>query len=204
MHTPTLILASQSKQRKLLFETLGVPFTVLPAEIDEKAVVHEDPRVRVQMVAQAKARAIATRWKETNPGVPAIIVAADTFSYSNGVLFEKPETPGEAVAMLTALVGAQPITLTGVCVLDTRSGTETLHVSETSMVFRDLSKEEIERYVRDNPVTTWAGGFSPAYHDGMALFARVEGSLTNFTHGLPMEAIVPTLRALGILKEAQT
>jgi predicted house-cleaning NTP pyrophosphatase (Maf/HAM1 superfamily) len=48
------------------------------------------------------------------------------------------------------------------------------------------------------PVTTWSAAFSPAYPYGMTLVARINGSFTGFTHGLPMEILIPLLRRSGI------
>lgn len=41
-----IILASQSKTRKLLLNSLGIPFIIIPADIDEKEVKNPNLRVR--------------------------------------------------------------------------------------------------------------------------------------------------------------
>lgn len=43
-------------------------------------------------------------------------------------------------------------------------------------------------------MTTWSVGFSPAYPAGAALIEKVDGSLTGFTHGLPMELVADCLQ----------
>jgi len=37
-----------------------------------------------------------------------------------------------------------------------------------------------------------------AYPYGMTLVSRISGSFTDFTHGLPMEILIPLLRRSGI------
>ena len=194
---PTIILASQSKQRKLLMDTLGIPFEVLPADIDEKAIQHADPIIRAELIAQAKAQEIARTWSEKSD-TPAVIIAADTFCFMDGEFFEKPVDAADAIRMITALSGKTSTAVTGFCMIQTETGVEKLTSVQTSMSVRELSSFEISRYVETNEVTQWSGGFSPAYHEGMALFDSISGSLTSFSHGFPMEIVVPSLRKAGI------
>lgn len=194
----TIILASQSKQRRILMETLGIPFEVMPADIDEQAIVHKNPVTRAKLIAQAKAHEIELQWNATNPGKPAVIIAADTYCFMGSELFEKPVDKDDAVRMITALSGNTSIAVTGYCLIQTNTHQTILDSVETEMTVRPLSDDEITHYVKNNQVTQWSGGFSPAYHAGMALFENVSGSLTSFSHGFPMEKIVPALRQLGV------
>lgn len=198
-NTPTVILASQSKQRRLLMETLGIPFEVMPADIDEKAITHADPVTRAELIAQAKAKTIAEQLKQkTNKAEPTIIIAADTFCFMDGALFEKPTDKADAIRMITELSGKTSIAVTGFCLINMVEDTQMVTSVQTSMKMRSLSLQEIEQYVEQNEVTQWSGGFSPAYHEGMALFESIDGSLTSFSHGFPMEVVVPALRAAGV------
>lgn len=194
----TIILASQSKQRKILMETLGIPFEIMPADIDEQAIVHENPVTRAKLIAQAKAHEIESQWRTAHPEEPAVIIAADTYCFMGTELFEKPVDKDDAIRMITALSGKTSTAVTGFCLLETATHQTVLDTVETKMTVRSLSDEEIEYYVKHNEVTQWSGGFSPAYHAGMALFESVSGSLTSFSHGFPMEKIVPALRELGV------
>ena len=193
-----LILASQSVQRRLLLETIGIPFEVLPADIDEKAIIHDDPRQRAVLVATAKANTVYERLSDGDVGTQYLIIAADTFGFKDGVFFEKPKDKAEAKRMLASLCEGPSVAITGFCSIDTQTGSTSSKWVETTMHFRPLSESEIEQYVSSNEVTMWSGGFSPAYHPGAALIERIEGSLTSFSHGLPMELVVPALREAGI------
>lgn len=201
---PRVILASQSRQRKILMETLGIPFEVRPADIDEKAITHDDPVVRAQLIAQAKAQKIVGQVTQTHESgtskavTKTVVIAADTFCFMDKALFEKPVDKAEAIRMLTALSGKISVAVTGVCVINTHTNTQFVESVQTKMSFRDLSVVEIAAYVERNTVTEWSGGFSPAYHEGMALFKSIDGSLTSFSHGFPMEVVVPALREAGV------
>lgn len=187
-----IILASGSRQRKLLFETLGIPFEIIPADIDEKAVSFDDLKSRAANIARAKAEAVA----KGNPD--SIIIAADTYVVKDGKALEKPHDLKEAEEMVTDLSGDESIAYSGYCYIDKKSQINESGVAETLTKFRHLSPEFIKHYINNNPVQEWSAAFSPAYHEGMALVDSIEGSFTSFTHGLPLEIIVPLLQKSGV------
>ena len=187
-----IILASGSKQRRLLFETLGLPFEIIPADIDEKAIPFTDLKSRAENIARAKAEEVAKN------NLDAIIIAADTYVVKDGVALEKPQNLEEAQAMLLNQSGSKSIAYSGYCYIDKENNIDVSGVAETMTKFRELSPEFILHYVRSNPVKDWSAAFSPAYHEGMALIDSIEGSFTSFTHGLPLEIIVPLLKKSGV------
>jgi septum formation protein len=187
-----IILASQSPQRRDLLQTLNIPFEIIPADIDEKAITNPDLSKRAALIAAAKARKVA----ELHPN--AIIIAGDTYIIDGNQALEKPETLDEARQMLRQQSGRMTTEVTGVCYLDKKNGIEHSSVVEAKTWFRQLSEAEIERFVTTEPVLTWSAAFCPAYLTSMALIDKIEGSFTSFTHGLPLEVIVPLLRQSGI------
>ncbi|MFY9462729.1 MAG: Maf family protein [Candidatus Sungiibacteriota bacterium] len=188
---PRIILASASPQRKNLFAALNLPFEIIPADIDEAAIRDPDPKKQALLIARAKCDAVARREQ-------GIIIAADTFCVYAGKILEKPRDQEEAAAMLHALSGNTAIAYTGLCYLDAEHGIHESAITQTEFTFRELSTDEIARYVEILPVTTWSAAFSPAYPYGMTLVSRINGSFTGFTHGLPMELLIPLLRRSGI------
>ncbi len=191
---PDVILASQSPQRKTIMETLGIPFEVLPADIDEQAIKANDHKQRAQLIAQAKAQAVSRQRPD------AVILACDTFTVdvATATAFEKPADVEEAKRMLRAQSGKELMAYTGVCYLDQIDDFEESTTIETSCAFRELSDEEIEHFVMNEPVTTWSAAFCPAYPSSAALLSEVSGSLTSFTHGFPVEFFVPLLQKSGV------
>lgn len=187
-----IILASGSRQRRLLFETLGIPFIVVPADIDEKAVPYSDLKSRSENIARAKAELVAKKYPD------AIVIAADTYCVQGDEALEKPRDLQEAKQMVKSLSGNLAIAYSGFCYLDLSSQINHSGVSETKAWFRPLSQKFIDHYVEHNPVLSWSAAFSPAYHEGMSLVDKIEGSFTSFTHGLPLEELVPLLAKSGI------
>jgi septum formation protein len=188
-----LILASQSPQRAKLLATLGIDFSIMPSEFDEAQAAEKDPQKRAEFLARAKVLKVA----EQHPD--AVILGADTYVWLDTSILEKPKTVTEAKAMLRQQAGK---TITAVCgtALYTPQTQEKVFSTTVMMqaTFRSLTEAEIEYYVSNNPVTTWAGGFSAFYPEGFALFSEVHGSLTALI-GLPLEVVIPWLRESGVL-----
>ncbi|MDQ3008436.1 MAG: Maf family protein [bacterium] len=193
-----LILASQSIQRQNLLKTVGVPFTVVPSDIDEKAIRHDDLAEQARLIAQAKAAAVQLQFPE------AAILAADTFAECEGRVMEKPASVDEARGMLEHFSDTVFIVFSGFYFSDPSSGVVISKTVLNKAKFRPLSKEEIVTYVSTQPVTTWSGAFSAAYSEGASLIEWIEGSLTAFTHGLPMEEVYSALRKASFLPEGVT
>lgn len=216
----TIILASQSPQRKMMMDTLHISYLVMPADIDELAIVCEDHCERAALVAKAKGQAIRDRLAQTkdqpktltNPhNARTIILAADTYIVDpqSNLPLEKPTSTDQAREMLTYQSGKDLLEHTGVYWFDSGNPTDerfggiepteewTTQTAEVS--FRTLSAQEIEQYIQTQPVTTWSGAFCPAYPAGASFIAHLRGSFTGFTHGFPLDYFVPKLRAAGVL-----
>jgi septum formation protein len=190
----TIILASQSPQRKNLMQSLQIEFEVVPADIDEQAVVAADPKVRAGLVAEAKAKEVQKKYPQ------GIIIAADTYIVLDGEILEKPVDLEEAREMLQKQSGRSMSEMTGFCYLDPKSGTEVVTTAVAEVEFRELSEAEIEQYVITQPVMTWSAAFCPAYDSGATLIKSISGSFTGFTHGLPLEELIPLLQQSKVLK----
>lgn len=189
-----VILASQSPQRQNLMSSLGIPFEVCPANIDEQAIIHSDSKIRAGLVAQAKAQAVQKKYPQ------AIIIAADTYIDLAGETLEKPVDLDEARDMLQKQSGKVMTELTGFCYLDPQNKMEVVTTAVAAVEFRELTQVEIERYVITQPVLTWSAAFCPAYDSGATLIKTINGSFTGFTHGLPLEELVPLLQKSGVYK----
>ena len=79
-----IILASQSQFRKHALDVLGLAYEMIPSDVDESAITHEDPKTRARLLSEAKAKRIAMDHKD------AIIIAADLFVVHQGRILEKP------------------------------------------------------------------------------------------------------------------
>lgn len=174
-----------------MMDSLGIDYTVIPADIDEKIIRDEKLELKAEKIARAKAEKVA----ETNEG---IVISADTFCACDGLVLEKPRSQNEAREMLKFQANKNCTLYTGFCYLDRNNGIDFSKTTLTKYEFRKLSDEEITKFVTNNPVTEWAAAFSPAYTYQLGFIEKIEGSLTGCTHGLPVELLVPCLEKSGI------
>lgn len=180
-----LVLASGSPRRRELLAELGIPFEVIPADVDEAALTVADPWRTAEGLALAKARAVAER---LGPLAGHVILGADTVVAYEGAtdwtLLGKPADASEAGEMLRTLRGREHVVVTGVAAL---SANEEEVGSETSRVtLRDLTDDEIAAYVATGDPLDKAGAY--AIQHPMNLVARLDGAYDNVV-GLPMALV---------------
>src|SRR5215469_6730811 len=128
---PELILASTSPYRRSLLERLGIPFTALPPHTPEDAVAGELPPDRAVRLAIAKAQAIASH-------------RADAVAVGSKIL-DKPGDAARCRAQLTAASGSSARFHTACAVVAPEAGIRMVHIDTTTVIFRTLSGEEIDR-----------------------------------------------------------
>lgn len=193
-----IILASGSAQRRALMDSLDIEYKSIAANIDEKAIRHSDLKIQAEKIARAKGEKVAG----LNPD--SIVIAADTFLAIDGEIFEKPADSEEAKVMLKKFSGNQAEVFTGVYYIDPVRQSDFSTCVTNRIKFRPMSEEEIEAYTKTASVTSWSGGFSPAYAYGLTLFEEITGSPSAFSHGFPMGLIVPLLEKSGIKVKPKT
>lgn len=180
-----LILASQSPRRKELMGLFRVPFSVRVADIDETMDPHKSPCDEVARVSRAKAEAIGCREDE-------VVIAADTIVVCGGEVLGKPRDEADAVRMLTMLSGRQHQVMTGLTVMTADNVTTCTEVAD--IFFRDLTRQEIESYVRTGEPMDKAGAYG--IQGGAALFAeKIVGDYYNVM-GLPVCRLGQILRRM--------
>ena len=116
----------------------------------------------------------------------------------DGDVLGKPTDRAHARAMLMRLSGETHEVLTGVCVL-TADGREHLERVRTSVSFRRIGAEELERYLDTPEPYDKAGAYAIQGQAG-GMVHRIQGSYTNVI-GLPM---TETLALLVSSQEARS
>ena len=126
-----------------MLEQIGVRFTVIPANVDERRLDKESAESYVERLAKTKAQAVAVTAPKGNA-----ILGADTVVVNNGEILLKPRDDADARHMLSTLSGATHEVLTGVAlaVAEDESHSDSV-VVKTQVRFRALSVQEIARYV---------------------------------------------------------
>ncbi len=187
----TLVLASSSPYRWALLKRLGYPFLAASPGLKEVPEEGESAVRMVTRLAEAKARALASRY----PG--SVIIGSDQVAVLDGVALGKPGTPERAERQLRGASGRRVDFLTGLCVLDAASGAAATVCESYAVHFRTLSGTEISNYVRREQPYDCAGSFK-SEGLGVALFERMEGGDPTALIGLPLIQLTRLLRQFGI------
>jgi septum formation protein len=170
-----VVLASGSPQRSEILRKLGVEFDVVVSGVDELS--GGDPGVEVLENARLKARAVAR---------DGMVLACDTDVVLDGKALGKPADAAEARSYLDRMSGRAHEVLSGLVVLE--DGEERSGLERTTVVFKELSEAEKERYVRFGEWEGRSGGYA-IQTLGSTLVERVEGSVSNVV-GLPVGLLI--------------
>lgn len=176
-----IILGSASKHRRNILEKMGYTFDVMSADIDEKAIRHEDPKELTMALAKAKAEALRLRIKE-----PLLLITADQVVYWNGQIREKPEDEDEARNFLQGYAQYPAKAINAVVVTNTQTGKQAGGIDITTVHFRPIPEEVIEKLIREGDVFSQGGAFSVLNPLLAPFIERVEGTVES-AEGLPVE-----------------
>lgn len=190
-----LILGSSSRYRQSLLERLGLPFEVITPDIDESAHPGEHPAALARRLARQKAQAIATKLDTVarNP----LIIGCDQVAVMGDQAYGKPGTYDKAVAQLQTLSGQTVVFETAVCLYDVAADRFHEELVSTEVEFRELSRHDIEAYLRREPAYDCAGS-AKSEGLGIALLERLSGEDPTALIGLPLIALCRLLRQAGL------
>lgn len=187
MGNHTLILASASPRRRELLARLGiVPAAIVPADIDETPGKTELPRDYARRMAREKAMAAATP--------EAHVLAGDTVVAVGRRILPKAEDEATARRCLDLISGRRHRVLSAIA-LRAPDGTLRERLSETVVVFKRLSPEEIAAYLASGEWHGKAGGYA-IQGSAEGLIRRIDGSHSGVV-GLPLYETRALLKAAG-------
>ncbi|HEY6145526.1 MAG TPA: nucleoside triphosphate pyrophosphatase [Solirubrobacterales bacterium] len=174
-------LASGSPQRREILEKLGLEFEVVVPGVEE--LTEGDPEELVRSNALRKARTLPPE---------GLVIACDTDVVLDNEVLGKPATAHEARDYLDRMSGRAHTVMSGLVVVE--DGEERTGIEKTTVVFRDLSEEEKERYVAFGEWEGRSGGYA-IQTLGSSLVERLEGSVSNVV-GLPVGLLAELAPAL--------
>lgn len=200
-----LILASASARRHQILESAGVSFETMAADLNEEGMLLDIPgstRTKTAILLPAShqtdaalllAREKASAVLNTLAG-DVRVLAADTIVVQNNALYGKPENSEMAHAMLRELSGKAHTVITAHAML-CREGDRliTLEKAVSTVVrFRDLSDDEIRRYVATGEPLDKAGAYA-IQGIGASLISSIQGDYLNVI-GLSLNAVLDWIR----------
>lgn len=192
MHSPhRLILASTSTYRRELLERLRLPFDAIAPEVDETPLPGEQPATLARRLARAKAADVAAH----HPG--AVVIGSDQVADLDGLPLGKPGNHDNAVTQLRAMRGRTVVFHTAVAVRCVARAVDTCEMASVTVHVRDLSDDDIERYLAAEQPYDCAGS-AKAEGLGIALLSGIESDDPTALIGLPLIRTCALLREAGI------
>ncbi|NNC98626.1 MAG: septum formation inhibitor Maf [Gammaproteobacteria bacterium] len=182
----TLVLASSSSFRKMLMERLLLPFETVNPNIDESALIGEEPANLVERLSIEKAKTVGLVY--TN----ALVIGSDQVALHDGKIVGKPGTHEKAVEQLREASGSKVQLYTGLALMNTITKKIQSQVIPFAVHFRSLSEEVIEAYLHKEKPYNCAGSLR-AEGLGIALLERFDGDDPSALIGLPLIALVTML-----------
>lgn len=192
-----LILASASPRRREILTTLGIPFTVCPADREDAVDPALPPEEAVLRVAQSKASAVFARFPDRAVlGADTMVLLPDEVG---GTMLGKPRSDEDAARMLRLLAGRTHRVLTAVYLCTPQGGagfTDTARVT-----FFPMSEEEIADYVASGEPRDKAGAYG-AQGRGGRYVRGIEGDFYTVM-GLPSGALWRFLTEQGVAPDTK-
>jgi septum formation protein len=186
-----IVLASESTRRVDMLRTLGISFSIIPPDIDESKMKDETVREYVHRIAHDKASKVGKLFPDK------WVIAADTIVVSKGRVLGKPKSEKQAVEMLKRLRGRWHKVMTGYCILNVSRGITYQDVAETKVFIKDLTDDEITKYIKTSEPFDKAGSYAVQGKGGY-MVKEIKGSYANVV-GLPICEITEMLLTLGVL-----
>jgi len=185
-----IILASKSKQRKKLLETIGLDFKIERSDYVEDMTEKLPAYKLAQKLALGKAQNVAKKHKN------AIIIGADTFVVLGKDFLGKPRTPQKAREALRKISGRKHKLITGIAIIDTKKNKTFTDYEITEVWIKKMSNKEIEKYIKTGEPLDKAGGYA-IQKLGCLFIEKINGGYTNVV-GLPMNRVYEYLLKLEV------
>lgn len=194
MRNIELILASSSQTRKDLMDRLRLDYRCISPDIDESAKdeLHADDLAK--RLAYEKAKVIS----QQHPN--AIVIGSDQVAWREHTpsdFIGKPLSIENAIQQLQLNSGKTVFFTTALSVQHLDSGFETTLVEHYQVKFRELTLNEIKRYIEIDQPLNCAGSFK-CESLGISLFKKMIGNDQTTLMGLPMIQLCKILRELRI------
>jgi septum formation protein len=197
-----VVLGSKSFTRKAILGEMGLPYRVVVADIDERAIRMDTPEALVSALANAKADAIVSRIRDGTVSVSVdelrgdatdgrvdddgtssdslskcLLITCDQVVVYDGAIREKPRDACEAKRFITSY-GEKPVSTVGaVAVTDLVTGERFGPLVDRSTVrFDPIPQDVVDFLIDEGTCLHCAGGLMVEHPKMVALAAETQGS----------------------------
>lgn len=177
------ILASASERRQELLNRIIDNFDIIISDFDEEKVkFNGNVEEYVIEIAEGKALDVLSRISEDS-----IIIAADTIVVNGDKILGKPKSEEDAYKMLKDLSGKVHRVYSAVVVVNSKTNKVKKECIFTEVKFKDLTNEEILKYISTKEPLDKAGAYGIQGFGGVFV-ERINGCYYNVV-GLPLNLL---------------
>lgn len=185
-----IVLASSSKTRRKILDTLNLKYDVIISDKEEIAD-KSNPRKYVEELSKIKADYVSKKVKDKN----TIIMAADSIIYKDGKIYQKPKSIKEAINNLKEFSGGKNQGITGVTLIDMSNMNKITFSCVTDVYFKNICDDDIIWYVEHEKDILNKAGYS--LEGTISLFVeKMDGDFYNVL-GLPLGMLYTKINELG-------
>jgi septum formation protein len=177
--THKLYLGSGSPRRVELLTQMNIPFEQRVIKVDEVFSKDLQSIAITDFLAKLKGKA---HQKTLLPN--ELVLTADTIVWHKGLALGKPKNEADAIDILLSLSGKTHEVISSVCL--SSSETQSCINDITKVTMRELTKIEIEYYVKTFKPFDKAGAYGIQEWIGLVGVSHIKGSYTNVV-GLPTQ-----------------
>jgi septum formation protein len=149
-----VVLASASPARLAVLRAAGIDPEVIVSGVDEDAYSAPTTGELTQVLASAKASAVASALGD------GLVIGCDSMLDLDGRAYGKPSSPEEAISRWHEMSGKTGTLFTGHCLIDVGSGKCEAAVAATTVRFGMPTDAEISAYVATGEPLNMAGAFT--------------------------------------------
>lgn len=176
-----LVLASTSKLKNEILDKVGLNHSQMNSDFEEISLNKDNVYQYVKDLSYGKAKSIEDKVDK------AIILGIDTVVLSGNKILEKPNTKEEAKENLRNSSGKTTSVITGITLINKYTNEIVQDFQETKITLNEISDEDIEYYINNEPDVMFASGF--IVETIVSNFIKnINGSFYNIL-GVPVEKI---------------
>ncbi len=192
-----LVLASTSPRRSVMLKEQGYDFEVVVPAVDDGdlSMGSVDATGWVMALAFYKARSAWDTLCAREPGANVVVMGADTVCVDDGCVIGQPRDRAQAERTLRSFVDAEHAVVTGVALIDTRTG-QRLIVHDRAMVrWGTISDRQIREYLDSGLWRGKAGAYNLSERLKAGWPITFEGDPATVM-GLPMQKLAGWIELL--------
>lgn len=186
-----IILGSQSKGRQAVMKELGLSFSTMSADIDEKAIRNSNFRELPLDIARAKSKTLQKMISQ-----PSILITADTVVVQNEVVHEKAVSKNEAEGWIRSFHASPLKMMSAMVVYYTQTQKSVEAKFESKIYFNQIPNKDIDKMLEHEDILKWAGAFGIQDPLQKRYITKIEGDISNVL-GLDKEILYRLLREIG-------